>query len=231
MDGGNVMPALLADAARDAGFAADVTETSRAPYISLPSTWDEYLAGLDKKGRYLIRRSLRDFEDWAAGEWSVLEATGATLPESKQTLETLHQERWDDNGGGVFRSANFTGFHDRVMPLLLERDCLELLCLHVRGEPISAMYNVRWGGKTYFYQCGRSREVPSHIRPGGVLLYLAIRRAIEAGQREFDLLGGEAVYKKQLTSDSRALVQLRIARPGVREYCLRSVRAARAALA
>ena len=87
---------------------------------------------------------------------------------------------------------------------------------------------MRWANKTYFYQCGRSREVPPHIRPGGVLLYLAIRRAIEAGLREFDFLGGEAVYKKQLAQASRPLVQVRVARPGIRERARRSVRLARA---
>jgi CelD/BcsL family acetyltransferase involved in cellulose biosynthesis len=230
MDGDKSMPFRLADAAGRAGLSANVEETTRAPYIPLPQTWDGYLSALGKKGRYLIKRSLRDFEAWADGEWCVVEATSSTLSDLKRILEALHEERWDDNGGGVFRSRHFSAFHDQVMPLLLERDALELLCLQVRGEPVAAMYNVRWANKTYFYQCGRSRDVPSQIRPGGVLLYLAVRRAIEAGQREFDFLGGEALYKKQLALASRPLVNLRIARRSIREHGRLSVRSARKAL-
>jgi CelD/BcsL family acetyltransferase involved in cellulose biosynthesis len=50
-----------------------------------------------------------------------------------------------------------------------------------------------------------------------VLLYLAIRRAIEANLREFDFLGGDAIYKKQLALASRPLAQLRLARKSLVE--------------
>ena len=74
------------------------------------------------------------------------------------------------------------------------------------------MYDLRWNGKVSFYQCGRRMDVPKQIRPGGVLLYHAIREAITSGMREFDFLGGEATYKKQLATASRPLVRLRIVR-------------------
>jgi CelD/BcsL family acetyltransferase involved in cellulose biosynthesis len=50
-----------------------------------------------------------------------------------------------------------------------------------------------------------------------VIVYQAIRRAIEAGRREFDFLGGNDLYKKQLALASRPLVELRLARPVVAE--------------
>ena len=33
-----------------------------APYIPLPASWEAYLAALSSERRYLVRRSLRDFE-------------------------------------------------------------------------------------------------------------------------------------------------------------------------
>jgi CelD/BcsL family acetyltransferase involved in cellulose biosynthesis len=217
MDGDKPMAALLAQSARRAGLIADVDETTRAPYIPLPSSWPDYLSLLAKKKRYLINRSLRDFDAWAADDWSLEEASASTLDEARNALHALHAQRWEDDGGGVFTSPLFVEFHDRMMPLLLESKALELLTLRVHGTPVAAMYNIRWRNKTYFYQCGRSLDVPAHIRPGGVIIYLAIRRAIEAGCGEFDFLGGEALYKDQLALASRSIVRLRVVRPGVRE--------------
>jgi hypothetical protein len=53
---------------------------------------------------------------------------------------------------------------------------------------------------------------------------MAIRRAIEAGRREFDLLADEAFYKLQLTPRSRPLVQVRAARPSLVEWTRRAVK-------
>lgn len=222
MDGSQPLPALLADAAQRKGYAATVEETTQAPYIPLPASWDAYLKALGKKERYLINRSTRDFEAWAGGEWRVEQATLATLEDGKRILQSLHQERWEGADAGVFRSARFTDFHDRVMRAFGEQTALELLWLVVRQEPVAAMYNIRWASRTYFYQCGRTLDVPPAVRPGGVLLYQAIRRSIEQGQSEFDFLGGAAVYKRQLALASRPLVQLRLARRTLVEQARRT---------
>src|SRR5262249_17730476 len=136
-----------------------------------------------------------------------------SLEEGKRVLLSLHQQRWENAAGGTFRSPLFLAFHDRLMPLLLRQEALEQLWLTVRGEPVAAMYSFRWKGKVSFYQCGRKMARDRHLRPGGVLLYRAVQAAITSGMREFDFLGGDAVYKKQLGTASRPLVEVRLARP------------------
>jgi CelD/BcsL family acetyltransferase involved in cellulose biosynthesis len=217
MDDSQPMPGLLASLGQQAGLRTERKPTTTAPYIPLPTSWEAYLQALGKKERYLIKRSMRDIEEWAGNDWRVERATFANLNEGKRILHELHHERWQKTGAGVFRSALFLDFHDRMMALLLERNALELLWLIARGQPVAAMYNITWSGKNHFYQCGRSLSVPASIRPGGVLLYLAIRRAIEANLREFDFLGGDAIYKKQLALASRPLAQLRLARKSLVE--------------
>jgi CelD/BcsL family acetyltransferase involved in cellulose biosynthesis len=107
------------------------------------------------------------------------------------------------------------------MPRLLEEGALELAWLLVRGEPVAAAYNLVWNGKVSYYQCGRRLDVPDAVRPGVVLLAHLIRGAIEAGRREFDFLGGAALYKSQLALATRPLVQVRAARPSLREWLRR----------
>jgi CelD/BcsL family acetyltransferase involved in cellulose biosynthesis len=219
MDGDGAMPHQLAEAFRGARLVVETVETARAPYIPLPATWDAYLAGLSSSRRRHLTRSLRAFEEWAGGVARLESATDpASLERGKEVLVRLHHGRWEGGGrSGVFRSPYYLQFHDAMMRRLLERGELELLWLVVRGEPAAALYGMTCGDMVVAYQTGRRLDVPSSVRPGGVILAHAIRRAIEAGRREFDLLADEAPYKLQLAPAVRSLVQVRVVRPGLRE--------------
>jgi CelD/BcsL family acetyltransferase involved in cellulose biosynthesis len=224
MDGENGMTGLLAEAFRGNGFSSELTRTGEAPYIQLPRTWNDYLKGLAKKHRYMVVRSLRDFEAWAGGQYEVVRATtSAELERGKRILIELHRQRWgQEDGAGTFRSPRFLTFHDSVMPGLLRENALDLSWLTVRGEPIAAMYSIVWNNKVYYYQCGRKLDVPKSIRPGGVLLALAIRRAIGEGRREFDFLNGVSRYKTDLANAGRPLMELRVARTSLVEVVRRA---------
>ncbi len=198
MSGDGPMPTLLADTFRAAGLHAELTETVRARYIPLPATWDGYLKSLSTNGRRQVNRSLKAFDEWAGGTTRFDSVTSrADLEKGKEVLVQLHRARWiSADEAGVFRSPLYLQFHDAMMRSLVEPNSLELLWLSVRGEPVAALYGMAWGGKVYAYQTGRLTGFPPAVRPGTVLLIHAIRRAIEAGRREFDLLADDAPYKR-----------------------------------
>jgi CelD/BcsL family acetyltransferase involved in cellulose biosynthesis len=212
MDGDNPLLPPLADALRGRGRTCEQVVTAAASYIPLPATWDEYLQKLSSSRRSYVRQSLRRFERWAGTESRLHEvADRGQLEEGKRVLAALHQARWGA-GGGKFGSPRFAAFHDAVMPALLDAGALELLWLTVRGEPVAAVYNIVWNGKVYFYQSGRKVDVPAGVRPGIVLHAHAIRRAIDAGRREYDFLSGGEHYKAQLAPAARPIVQFRAVR-------------------
>ena len=214
MAGDRPLPSLLTSAFARAGFHAECATTGACPNIPLPTSWDEYLAALSGNARYFVRRSLRDFEKWAGGPPLVRRATtAAELAEGTRILKSLHGDRWAKaSQSGVFYAPRFAAFHDAVMPDLLRQGALQLWWLMAHGEPIAALYNIVWDGRVLVYQSGRKPDTPPGIRPGIVLHALAIRAAVEAGQREYDFLGGEAQYKSQMSLASRPLVQVRAAR-------------------
>jgi CelD/BcsL family acetyltransferase involved in cellulose biosynthesis len=224
MDGAGLMPGLLAEALAAAGLQVAIAETGSAPYIPLPATWDAYLKALPKKKRHSLTSALRAFDAWAEGRSELRRAsTLAEMEEGSRILRELHGLRWRQAGeGGVFAAARFNAFHAAVMPRLLQEGALELAWLVVRGEPVAAAYNLVWDGKVAYYQCGRRPDLPDAVRPGIVLLAHLIRGAIEAGRREFDFLGGVALYKSQLALAARPLVQVRAVRPCLREYLRRA---------
>jgi len=224
LDGFDPVPRLLSEGMRLSGFHVQAQRVTSCPFIPLPRSWDDYLAALTPNARYLVRRSLRDFEKWAAGAGRVERAASREeVEQGAAILRTLHAERWSATGaGGCFASPRFADFHARAMPQLWQKNELELLWLTVSGEPIAALYNVVRNGVVYFYQSGRRLDLPKSIRPGIVLHAHAIRAAIERGCREYDFLAGTSRYKLDLALASRPLVTLRATRTSVVE-ALRSV--------
>jgi CelD/BcsL family acetyltransferase involved in cellulose biosynthesis len=219
MNGFDPLPRMLQHELSNAGLLVHTEHVNGCPYIPLPKTWDEYLSLLPSSARYLVRRSLRDFSKWAAGSETIECAqTSEDVERGAAILRALHAERWTKAGsGGAFTSARFTRFHAEVMPELWKRGELELLWLSVRGEPVAAIYNVVRDGVVYFYQSGRSLDLPKGIRAGIVLHAHAIRSAIDAGRREYDFLAGTSRYKLDLALATRPLVVLRATPPSLVE--------------
>ncbi|MFS8068221.1 MAG: GNAT family N-acetyltransferase [Byssovorax sp.] len=216
MDGTSAVPELLASRLRQSEARATIEETSVARYIQLPATWEAYLEALPSTNRYLVTRSLRDFARWAGDGLELREARSRLdLTEGRRVLLALHDSRWGD--GGAFASPRFDAFHGDIMPALLDRGALDLSWLYAHGEPVAALYNLRWDGRVYCYQSGRKLDLPRAIRPGIVMHVHAIRRSIEAGMREYDFLGGTSQYKRKLAPTTRPLVRLRAARQRLRE--------------
>lgn len=221
MAGDGPIPELLTRALERERLATRMESSGGCPYITLPASWEDYIAALPASGRYVVTRSLRDFAKWADGTAELFEArTPEEFSRGKDILKSLHAERWGSKN--VFRSSRFAEFHDSVMETLRRENALELLWLTVRREPVAAFYNIVWKGKVYFYQCGRRLDVPRNVRPGIVLHAHAIRRAIEAGRQEYDFLAGASRYKTQLSTGIRPLVQVRAARAPLREIARRA---------
>jgi CelD/BcsL family acetyltransferase involved in cellulose biosynthesis len=217
---------LLAGALRDLGCRVDLARSGTCAYITLPATWDAYLAALPGRRRYTARRSLNDFHAWVGERpWAFRRVDGvADLAHGYGILKSLHDERW--HGAGVFRNAKFSTFHDHVMQDLIAKrgGSLELSWLEVDGKALAAAYNIVYRGKVYFYQSGRVLDLPKNVRVGLVLQLLAIRRAIDEGRREYDFLNGESEMKQQLATGERHLVTLRAVRSSARARCVEGAR-------
>jgi CelD/BcsL family acetyltransferase involved in cellulose biosynthesis len=226
LDGQSPAVNALEQALRAQGLDCESRVASRCFFIALPRRWEDYLLALSSDDRYLVKRSLRDFERWAGRSGKVEVVAGREdLARAKAILLRLHEHRWQALGQrGVFASPVFRRFHDLLMPALLDRGELDLRWLTANGEPVAVAYSILSDNRLYFYQGGRATDVPKGVRPGIVLHLYSIQAAIEAGRLEYDFLAGDARYKQQLATGSRHLVELRVTRPSMAE-------AARAAVA
>ncbi len=232
LDCGSPAVQRLEPALRARGFGCETREFGRCSHITLPRRWEDYLAGLSSDHRYMVKRSLRDFERWAGATASVEVArTHSDLQRGRAILHELHEGRWQAAGrAGVFASPLFRSFHDQVMAELLERGELDLRWLVANGAPVAVSYSVLHGNRLFYYQGGRATELPKGVRPGIVLHLNAIRAAIEAGRLEYDFLAGDDRYKQELRTGTRPLGVLRITRRSVPEVGRKGLASARALL-
>ena len=228
MNGDSPMPSMLRDELARGGLLTTLEEVSTCPYVTLPKTWDDYLAQLKPSKRSQLKKSLRALDAWAGGP-PVIERVRSLdqLAKGRDVLLALHRERWAAGGPGgvgegVFASPRYRAFQDRLMPRLLAIGALDLGWMSVRGEPVAAFYNFRYDGRVLHYQAGRKLDIPEDVRVGVTMHALLIRDAIASGMREYDFLGGAAQYKMALASSTRPLVTLRAARPSLVESARRA---------
>ena len=222
--------ASVSEVAAECGLATHSTERS-APYVDLERvrTAGEYSTLLRTKGRYGIRRALRDYRRTLGEPTLVRAGTAVQAEEFLRGLAEFHQLRWTAKGQrGAFATPAFRKFHETLIREHFAHGCLDLFRVQCAATIIAFIYAFRYRDVAYFYQCGFNyRALPAHNQPGYVALPLVIKHYAASGALTFEFLAGDEDYKKRLATHSRALVWLEVQRPGVRTALLRCYRALR----
>lgn len=164
--------------------------------------------------RAKIRRSIRRYE-----------ARGALLIEQPDDdaaravawteLLRLHAETWSRRGvKGVFHGDRVRRFHER----LIERhpDHVDFLRLRAGSETIGVLYNLIDGDRIMNYQSGFRYEADNQLAPGFVAHLKAAERYREAGYEVYDMMAGDADYKRRLGSEGETLRTIALTRRGLR---------------
>jgi len=180
--------------------------------ISLPNSWDDFLARQSKSHRKQLRRLDNRVLNSSRAKWH--------LVRSKEEFETaweilvdLHQQRRKSLGeAGCFASPQWANFHKAVAEKLLAAGQLRLSWLELDGKPIAAEYQFADGNTTYAYQGGFDPNRHDE-EPGRLSMIRTIQRAIEEGHTTFDLLRGDEPYKPHWRATSSPTNHIRIIPP------------------
>ncbi len=201
----------LREAARAVGLAAEVADDRDgiAPYLPLPGSFDEYLAGLPGKLRHEIRRKARRLEK-EVGPPRISRATEATLAEHLDRFVALH--RGSEGPKGVFMKPGMEIFFRRLGEALLPRGIFNLTFLKVGEIGVAGTIGFRFEGCYYLYNSAFDRAW-RHLSPGMVMVGEVIRIAIESGCSALDLLKGDYEYKYRFGAYPRRIRRLVLRRP------------------
>ena len=185
---------LLPQAARERGYGVAVEEEDVVPGVTLPESWDAYLAGLRKKDRHELRRKLRRLE--STGAVRVRLADAATLERDLVLFREVMAESRAEKS--EFLNPDREAFFRRVTGRMQEEGSLRLFMLEIGDDPAAAaVLSFDYAGRRLLYNSGY-RHVHDHLAAGLMLKALCIRDAIENGLTYFDLLRGAEHYKYHL---------------------------------
>ena len=199
---------LLRDAASAQGLDVTEDEDGVSPFLPLPGSWEDYLAGLSSKYRHEIKRKARKLVE-EAGEFRIVTADDETMIPMLDRFVELH--RMSEGPKGVFMVPGMEIFFRRLGEAFCADGVFRLSFIEVGGQLAAGTIGFVWGGTSYLYNSAFDRSW-GNLAPGMVLVGEDIRLAIEEGCGGFDLLKGDYAYKYRFGSHPRAVKRLVVVR-------------------
>lgn len=208
------VPRAWADGFAEAGFEVAVRAVHPVHAIDLDALRrigaGQAQAGLAAGARWRIGRASRLYGGRAA--LRVERATGRAACDAALThLEELHQGRWLAAGRpGAFASPVFADMVRRVVARGVPAGEAELLRIDAGERTIGVMLNLIAHGHVASYVTGFVREADNRLKPGLVCHCLAMDMHLREGRAVYDLLAGDARYKRELAPPGGELLWLTV---------------------
>jgi CelD/BcsL family acetyltransferase involved in cellulose biosynthesis len=198
----------LRGAAEGAGLSVEIGEDSVAPFLSLPATFEDYLAGLPGKMRHEIKRKARKLREETGG-YEVVRASAETLTEDLDRFVELH--RSSEGPKGKFMEPGMEIFFRRLGKEFLPHGVFRLTFIQIDGDKIAGAIGFSFGGTLSLYNSAYDRRW-SRLAPGMVLVGDLIKEAIDEGCRTFDMLKGDLGYKYRFGATARPVKRFEVRR-------------------
>lgn len=188
---------LLPPYLEECGLSVQLAQQEVCPIIDLPSHWEEYVESLDKKQRHELRRKLRRAEGATEQlEWYIVNHDHDIEVEMERFLHLMassHSEK-----AAFLTDPKNRDFFKAIVPIALKNNWLQMSFLTIDAQPAAAYINFIYNGVVLVYNSGLLPNEFGQLSPGIVLLAHNIRHAIETGQKVFDFLRGNEVYKYRM---------------------------------
>jgi CelD/BcsL family acetyltransferase involved in cellulose biosynthesis len=207
----------LSAALRRAGFSVAEIPGPFCPWLELPPSMEELLAGVSASLRSQIKRRRKGLEKLGPVEFRTV-AGGETFDADLETFLRLEASGWKGESGTAILSDPATErLYREFAHAAAAKGWMRLYVLEAGGEPIAADYGCAFAGCNSFIKTGFD-EAHSKLSPGLVLRAEVLRSSIEEGLRHYDFLGEADIYKTRWTPQVRPRTRMfayrGLARPG-----------------
>jgi CelD/BcsL family acetyltransferase involved in cellulose biosynthesis len=200
--------ALLEAAALKRGWSFKQEQVQPAPRISLPDSWEEYLAGIQKKQRHEIRRKIRRSESYFIPvRWYFADDENSLDDEIEAFLQLMaHDPSKEAFLTEIMRTQMRESIHTAY-----RAGWLQLAFLEVGDQKAAAYLNFDYGNILWVYNSGINFDF-SDLSPGWVLLAYLIQWAIDHDHHTIDFMRGNEDYKYRFGGVDRFVVRVQISR-------------------
>ena len=185
----------------------EVSDWDVDPYISLPSSWDQFLINLRKKDRHELKRKFRRLENSGEISYTLFDNQTGDLDTALDHFLNLMAQSKEEKA--VFLNEERKHFLRILTRSMSQKNMLRLFFLEIDGVKVSTTMSFAHNNKLYLYNSGYDQEYRS-LSVGLLLKAQNIRYAIEAGFTEFDFLRGNESYKYHLGGVDRKLYRFLI---------------------
>ena len=200
----------FAEMARARGYDVEEELEAVSPRVTLPATWEEYLASLSKKDRHELRRKIRRvYESGAAVDFEVFTRQEDVAAAMDDFLDLHTRSRQDKT---EFMTPEMAVFFRRMASALAAEGLVRLFMLRINRRPAAAVLCFDAGNCLYMYNSGYDPDY-SGLSVGLVSKALCLRWAIENGMSYVDFLRGNEAYKYDLGAEDQEIYRLRLRRP------------------
>jgi CelD/BcsL family acetyltransferase involved in cellulose biosynthesis len=198
------VPPWLADAWASRGLAVRHSRQDVGRFLDLSRVRDNTnrscIAMLAPRARTRLRHTTVSVER-RFGPLAVREA--ATLQEARvffSELKKLHIKRWGNQPhGGAFDMPFFERFHVELIAQCFADGLVQLAQVKAGSVTLGLLYNFKYHGRVLFYQSGINYAAAERGDSVGLLVHaLLIDRNAQQGQAVYDMLAGDAQYKRTL---------------------------------
>lgn len=172
--------------------------------VNLAEIKDDYVQEcLSKNTRAQIKRSINLLSEAGSLTFRV-EDDWMKIKELLPHIEKIHISRWENTAeGSGFTNELFTNFHQHLLSSVNGE--AQVAVLSQNNQDVAYIINYLSGSHVSFYLSAISFSNNKKIKVGMVLHSMAIQHYFEQGLKSYDLLGGEAQYKKSLATHQYAL--------------------------
>jgi CelD/BcsL family acetyltransferase involved in cellulose biosynthesis len=180
--------------ARLKGWQVEIEQTDVSPRVSLPSTWEDYLAFLKSKDRHELQRKERRLAKTMAANTYTL-SDKAKIATAMDSFFQLFSLSGPEKAG--FMNDKRKEFFKTMSASLAENNNIRLSFMEIGGKATAASLCFDYENDIYLYN---SAYDPAFAGLSVSLLLEAacIREAIGHGKKRFDFLRGNEAYKYDL---------------------------------
>ncbi len=197
----------LVDVARNRGFEVLCREEAVTVGLDLPATWEEYLAGLDKKQRHEIRRKLRRLWEADKVDYRCLEVSPQEVGALTDTFLKLFALSREEKA--EFMTARMESFFRSLAKAMAELKLLRYGILEVDKLTAAMIMGFDYNEAMYLYNSGYDPQYNS-LSVGLLSKVLCIQESIKRGMKKWDFLKGAERYKYQLGGNEIPLYNCQI---------------------
>lgn len=181
-------------------------------WITLPRTWEEFLAELGHATRKTIHRREHQLRRDFGAEFTMQVYTGADIPqEALEELMRLHQQRWAGCRGSYFDAARNRTFYRELVRWAAGKGYAYLPILRINGRTIDVgtIFHIPGQDIAYAHCVARDIDALSGNYSAGTVMFTHVCRwAIEHGIRHLSLGVGSTYYKSLFGGREQAQSEL-----------------------